>query len=393
MPYRFNETNIITGQIKEILKDFNLPSCAIYTKDPNRDYYPDRLYIKDHNLVRCISSNICKYTEAKFKELMTYHAGDYIRNITKNLVINSSEYDSYIHTYLGNYLRFLRDYKNLNLMPLYNCFNNETPKNLRLSISYKTSNKLFDTSDTLFEYYIVPIKLDQIYTIAIDTLAPFEVCCIVNTSGKMSDQLIELANNTYKKFNQASFRNPVIYDTYSIKTEIKNRFWPFEDHIRLLFKIPSKVESSITVLEGDYRNNCQYSGNITPNAELDYRDTTEPFITKLSLLYMNTKESYPFADRLVEYISGNAITNLDDITHNVSRIQEILYKDTKFKGFYDIFDDNIKLGIFEKMNQIDKSIKTEAKISGYNCNYPKFFDEYFDLLNYVDKDAESVISR
>lgn len=47
-------------------------------------------------------------------------------------------------------------------------------------------------------------------------------------------------------------------------------------------------------------------------------------ITPLQLLRLNTGESYPFADRLVEYLLGNVVTHLDNYEDNIVRVQELL---------------------------------------------------------------------
>jgi hypothetical protein len=45
----------------------------------------------------------------------------------------------------------------------------------------------------------------------------------------------------------------------------------------------------------------------------------------------NTGEQHPFADRLIEYLAGNAITNADDeIYDNVRRAQKALYDNNKY---------------------------------------------------------------
>ena len=138
-----------------------------------------------------------------------------------------------------------------------------------------------------------------------------------------------------------------------------------------------------------------------------YGDQTKDFypISKLSLLYTNTIESRPFADRLVEYLSGHAITPLDNITLNVARVQDKLYNGG-LKGLYDIFDSNIQLAVRNRLTEKDLSKRIEAKIIDQNDNQlganssseiiylrPRYVDEYFDLLTYVDKDVESLINR
>jgi hypothetical protein len=48
-------------------------------------------------------------------------------------------------------------------------------------------------------------------------------------------------------------------------------------------------------------------------------------ITPLQLLHLNTKEQHPFADRLIEYLVGNTITNSEtEIYDNVRRAQKAL---------------------------------------------------------------------
>lgn len=63
---------------------------------------------------------------------LTYREGSAKHLFTKTLEIRNNRYDSYTHYYLGEYLRFLRDYNQLDLMSLYNCFGNERVDNLRV---------------------------------------------------------------------------------------------------------------------------------------------------------------------------------------------------------------------------------------------------------------------
>ena len=47
-------------------------------------------------------------------------------------------------------------------------------------------------------------------------------------------------------------------------------------------------------------------------------------ISGLELLAGNTGVSYPFADRLLEYLLDNVITPIDDISDNIKRVQKVI---------------------------------------------------------------------
>ena len=108
-----------------------------------------------------------------------------ILNYTKKLNIKDGVYDSYTHEYLGEYLRFLRDYYNVNLMSLYNCFSDRaaTNINLKFSISKRIDSENSEiincefADDDLYKLYVVPVKLFKNYTIAIDSAQAVELCC------------------------------------------------------------------------------------------------------------------------------------------------------------------------------------------------------------------------
>ena len=112
----------------------------------------------------------------------------------------------------------------------------------------------------------------------------------------------------------------------------------FED-LKLIIKLPATNNSSIVILEGNYTT---YNDSVAKAANgksllkvvnktvINYEDLnslkelTDKLITPLQLLRTNTGESYPFADRLLEYIIGNAITVNEEIADNVIRAKTII---------------------------------------------------------------------
>ena len=53
------------------------------------------------------------------------------------------------------------------------------------------------------------------------------------------------------------------------------------------------------------------------------------------MLRFNTGEQYPFADRLIEYLTGNTITSIDEITQNIARVQKAMINRTVCNQAFD----------------------------------------------------------
>ena len=398
MKYKFNENNNITGYIKEVLHNFNLPTIDVYVE--GKTLIDGRCYIKNNN--------ISKYQKktGEFIKLVDFEYGKYILNSTINLKMNSSIYDIYTHEYLGEYLRFVRDYHKLDLMPLYNCFSYRTALEFNYSLDLDGNSFALNTSDTHFNYFLVPVKFDQEYTIAIDSTVPYELCTLIYTGNELLDISKELINESYKSIPGSLFSKPFLYKTPTATDS--NSYWKYEKNTKLLLKLPKKIDSSIVVLEGNYLNNTNICGGvlisdyIIDEEDLDIKPSykiSPP--TKLSLLSVNDGITYPFSDRLVEYLLKNAITPIDDIDDNIKRVQDSIYQNRIFRGVYGVWDSNLKNEIYEyskkniKYNNSDIYLcDDESSGSGVlleSTRYIKFKDLNYDLLYFVDRDVESLL--
>lgn len=337
-------------------------------------------------------------------EVIPYAYGQKILNYTKNLQIQNTIYDSYTHEYLGDYLRFHRDFANINLMPLYNCFSNRACPHLDLSftigknyeVKFKTDQS-FET--TLYKYYMVPVKFFKNYTIAIESTTSIEVCCCIYD--EYHDQELDFTNIpklTYQCFSDLQFNTPVLYTKLQNLNELlldpqkdTNDLCQQEDNLKLILKVPVNNNSSIVILEGDY---TRYNDSIAKSSA-DNTVITEPnktvinyeyleacdfladkLITPLQLLRANTGESYPFADRLVEYLVGNVITVNDEIKDNIVRAKSVIGASCP-KSIYAMDVDN---GIWEPILQ--------CLVYDYINKNQNIHDINHDILGFIDKDAE-----
>jgi hypothetical protein len=114
---------------------------------------------------------------------------------------------------------------------------------------------------------------------------------------------------------------------------------------------------------------------------IEHRFTSEDrveLVTPLQLLQLNTREQHPFADRLIEYLIGNAITNSEtEIYDNIRRAQKALETNRGATGYLTgipgLWNNEMKILFYEYMTATNLATK-------FNINY--------DLLGYVDKDVE-----
>lgn len=327
--FKFDNTHIFTGYLKQLLSSVNIPTCKIYTKE-FADYYRDngkedpRIVESIDNIGQGYLANSINYL--KNNELFNYHwnyseakadlnhsntswqksstafysKNAFIPGLTKTLKSSSNAYDSVTHEYLGDYLRFLRDYHNIDMMSLYNCFSNKIYNNIYFTFNTNPAGEtvnqiLFDSRDPEYHIYAFPVKLFADYTIAINCDKSIEMFCgLYKTKLESSDKDLDLAIRTYVKSSSNFFSQPIVFDKLNVKywnfntdapvqTDGKRRLldnetfitrWDIinrEQDLKLFIKIPTSCRSSIVVLEGNFQyfNNSKYSLSTRKSLTMD----------------------------------------------------------------------------------------------------------------------------
>lgn len=402
MRYKFDSTFIELGFIKELLKEFNLPNIPVAVDDMK--LYPGMIYIKDLGIYKCDNNY-------KLNKMCDYYFNRPIFNLTRNMSVTTSYYSTDFHEYLGEYLRFIRDYKHLNLMSLYNCFSNRVifPK-------YRDDN---------YNYYAVPVKFGQVYTIGLDSTSQVELYCTLWNNVFIDSDSSDLKENTSVIISGSVLNKPIIYT--KLKDLDATKYIKNWNNLKLIIKIPQTNDTSITVLEGDYIFNSTIDSKLTSfielgsGAEVDVNgekiNHLKTFSTDLSLLKINDRQKHPFADRLIEYLLDTAITHLDKLDDNIKRTQDYLMylRNSPPEILYGVWDNSTNSAIYDVekysslkpyrqdwrynyvkkyKNNIDIPLQNldeetidrlEAKFSDRNL-----IDVTSDLLTYVDKDVEGL---
>lgn len=476
----FNNTHIFTGYLKQLLSTYQLPTCKVYTSDFAQHYESTgsedpRIVESIHTLsanrpatqVNYIKSNgiyryFCDYKNSSNKPkwektaISVFEPNRHILGLTKTLNSYGNVYDTKTHEYLGDYLRFLRDYYDVNLMSMYNCFTNKIYNNVHCVLEEEVRKDTLDGKETTtiirpklkissydpdYHIYAFPVKLFSNYTIALDCSKGIELFCgFYRTSLDISSMRNQdLIKRTYRKVTPTLFSQPFLYDALDVKNwtreyelesideldgtkrlldsstisrlDILNR----EQDLKLFLKVPTSCKSSIVVLEGDYIgfNDSMYlpqtdtTGKVTwkyqINSWITNFDKEQPDllntcifkpISKLQLLAFNTGESYPFADRLIEYLVGSAITPLDEVSDNIKRTQNVIRQNGHRFSIDGVWENKIQKIIYDQlMNagpiELDQAGSVVDKRQGvFNRLGHSTRSIFYDILGYVDKDAE-----
>ena len=237
---KLNDNNIFVGQIKQLLHTFPLPQCQVGSAYPQSNaHFITRDYIMrwDANLTPIKSSH--------------YVFGNEYLNLTATLPIRNIIYDRETHRYLGKYLRFLRDYFNVNLMSMYNCCDNDINTNPLKFTSERTQEEIsFTDGDDSCTVYKIPISVSP-FTISSHSLNTTEICVYVdNAREEYQDLIADLARVTYIKRKASCIH----YSPFATLIDPKLKTFALEhlDELCLLVKITEDLKTSLVVLEGTY---------------------------------------------------------------------------------------------------------------------------------------------
>ena len=116
---------------------------------------------------------------------------------------------------MGDYLRFHRDYFNINLMSMYNCFSDR----MATSLNINEERFSFSTDDLGYKIYVIPVRFNQEYTIGIDCDTSIEMFAGFYSRGEIVvDNTSSLYNSTYVKMVNTKFKKPFLYSKLQTAT-------------------------------------------------------------------------------------------------------------------------------------------------------------------------------
>lgn len=108
-------------------------------------------------------------------------------------------------------------------------------------------------------------------------------------------------------------------------------------------------------------------------------------ISQLGLLYLNDSHTYAFSDRLIEYLLENVITQNDEISQDIVRVQNYITSNKNYNKNGSVYG-----GVYSKGIWDDKMQKylLDLALTSNKMKYPK----KVDINGYVDKDVEYLVS-
>lgn len=295
---------------------------------------------------------------AQFRVLAYYSFDDIRYNYTYHS--RFSYYDSDTHKHLGEYIRYIKALKGVDMTPFYNCYTYKTLDNVTVNYLNDDGRTYSFEKDDRYKIVAIPIKFFKKYTIAIDCETEVLCRCVIyGDSGMVIDRessnkyLSDYLEHSFLSKPQLQFDNPFVYSVSLLETDNeqlnhKNTLLlQQQKNLHLLIRLPKDNESSIVVLEGDYTQyesppvyhtiNNKYQRNEDGSLAVDgdgniilleegiiSKTNDDIFFHDISLLQFNCLTSFAFSDRLIEYLTLNIINEADELFFNVARVQQAL---------------------------------------------------------------------
>ena len=445
---RFYDDTIVTRFIKYLLANTYTPLVRVW--NPGGFALSGSMYIHQGKIMQAKKTGFLdSITDFDVKQLFIPTRCYYGINSTYSS--NTNGYDPVTHRWLGNYLRFIRDYYGVNLMPFYNCFCGEFVSNVDIkqvtSDSGTTYHNIVSSTDSRSKIFVVPVRFGQTYNLAIDCDTGVEFMygfygpkgLIVSATDTLR---VELRQTHYTKLPSCQFTNPCVVPPieWSSMPSATQNVAQFEKYLRLFVKIPQSSESSIAVIEGNiqrYNTLCGISdkeakerfstssavysnilntcnsktveGYQVPQAELYFKqrqydpvtktrgeDATQTFSSRpieeclgpLGLLQWSDGNTYAFSNRLVEYLLWNVVDSIEPINKNVERVQgRITSLEMSNANLFPRYRGAFTSGVWDENMQ--KYIYALRKSIQVS---PKGVPSV-DYNGFVDKDTETILNR
>ncbi len=361
---------VTSGKFTVDTNDYLFPSDSIYPSRVLLPNYYNKNAIEAGNEANMYNLMSSTYIEATYKVIKYYEEDD--PQIHYNFHSKFMYYDPETHYYLGEYLRYLRDRNHIDLMPYYNCFNNQEIPDL--DITYSEEFPTFSMIQNKQEKVLaIPVKFGKTYTIAFDSDTPIKMRTVIYN--KASGMVIKDSLSTDIDY----YTNDISdyeYIPNSIYTKPFLKYIPpvsdlalfnQERNLYLILQVSKNNTSALTVLEGDFTNSWY---KLHSNYESKYNYTGEP-TARLSLLHFNAHTSFAFSDRLIEYLLRNVIDKTESLDGNIKYFQELLetiYPNFMDNKIYGLWYDDMKLKLYEYLEEnasdirdIDGNLSIEAE--------------------------------
>ena len=352
-------------------------------------------YIYKYFIIRCDKSGrISK--DAEITKISPFTFGVLEPGISYRYRSKNRYYDSDDHKQLGKYLRCVRDIYSIDLMPFYNCFNNQLINDIVL-----TSNGYEIESNSGYKVLATPIKYNTTYTIAVDCAEEILIRPIVYTGvgiDKKSQTELDKVVETTQRRNMSRFKKPFTYSINTADSSIGESTLKYlkdrERDLYLLVQLPKNNTSSFVILEGDYTSVdaykvfSSYDNEDEPN-NISSQTLNTYLLSSLSLLRINDRNIYAFSDALIEYLLMNAITSQENISQNILRVQNSLYPlVTQESKRTSVWTDELRKSIYR--TYMDSVGMTPIEKTGTSVE--KYFGEAIDINGFVGKRVEDMLS-
>lgn len=383
MSIQFNQTSNTALYLQNILRQNYIPRCVSLTPYLEQELRNVSLD-SDNKPSPTVLRHQQFYRGTEFKQ--DWKFGSRVLNLTYNLTSNQNYYSSEVHEQLGWYLRAYRDYYKVDVMGLYNCFSGRLVSKIILPVTADDSSFSIKwwrsgTATTTVKTTCFPIQLGSKYIIKVKNSLSGPIlsqplffngtdlvhCAPELTTGSSLYMWLPGASswtgNSFVYDASLSGLNPL--GAIQITRQLMN----CNKQLYLFIQVPTSEDLCISVVE-----------------EAGYINASHR-----TLLEDPDVIGQPFSDKLLEYLTGHAITPATEILPNIELVQRIM-STQEFQTTYGKRLGKYSPGIFDESMQ---RLLYQALLNpeGTNATINKYMAGGYipDFTGCVDKDVEQLL--